>query len=52
LELAIESALREESPERTESARHYGENWSMTTLMDEYETRYELARQRFQSPVA
>jgi phosphatidylinositol alpha-mannosyltransferase len=52
LELAVESALRDESPERTESARRYGENWSMTKLMDEYETRYELAQQRFQSPVA
>jgi phosphatidylinositol alpha-mannosyltransferase len=52
LERAIESALRDESDERTQSARAYGENWSMTKLMDEYDTRYELARQRFQRPVA
>jgi phosphatidyl-myo-inositol alpha-mannosyltransferase len=52
LELAVESALRDESPEGTESARLYGEDWSMTNLMDEYETHYELARQRFQGPVA
>ncbi len=52
LELAVESALGEESPKRTEAARRYGENWSMAKLMDEYETRYELARQRFTSPVA
>jgi len=52
LELAVESALRDETPERTESARAYGEKWSMTKLMDEYETRYELARQRFHGPVA
>jgi phosphatidyl-myo-inositol alpha-mannosyltransferase len=52
LELALESALRDESPERTESARLYAENWSMTKLMDEYETRYELAQRRFRGPVA
>jgi phosphatidylinositol alpha-mannosyltransferase len=52
LEGAVESALREESPKATESARAYAENWSMKKLMDEYESRYELARQRFQGPVA
>jgi phosphatidyl-myo-inositol alpha-mannosyltransferase len=52
LELAVESALREESEERTEAARRYAENWSMSKLMDEYAPRYELARQRFQRPVA
>jgi phosphatidylinositol alpha-mannosyltransferase len=52
LELALESALEEETSERIESARQYAENWSMTKLMDEYDSRYELARQRFQGPVA
>jgi len=52
LELAVESALREETEERTESARAYRENWSMTKLMDEYEPRYELAQKRFRGPVA
>jgi phosphatidyl-myo-inositol alpha-mannosyltransferase len=52
LELAVESALREENEERTESARRYAEDWSMARLMDEYESRYELARQRFRGPVA
>jgi phosphatidylinositol alpha-mannosyltransferase len=52
LELAVESALREESEERTRSAREYSEHWSMTKLMDEYDGRYELARQRFRGPVA
>jgi phosphatidyl-myo-inositol alpha-mannosyltransferase len=52
LELALESALRDDSPERTELARAYAENWSMTTLMDEYDARYELAQQRFEGPVA
>jgi glycosyltransferase involved in cell wall biosynthesis len=52
LELAVESALREESEERTRSAREHSEHWSMTKLMDEYDGRYELARQRFRGPVA
>ena len=34
------------------AARAYAENWSMSKLVDEYETRYELARQRFGHPVA
>jgi phosphatidylinositol alpha-mannosyltransferase len=52
LELAVESALREDSEERTRSAREYSDRWSMAKLMDEYELRYELARQRFRGPVA
>jgi phosphatidylinositol alpha-mannosyltransferase len=51
LELAIETALRDESEERTAAARAYAENWSMSKLIDEYEPRYELARQRFGHPV-
>jgi phosphatidylinositol alpha-mannosyltransferase len=52
LEVAIETALRDESEERTAVARAYAENWSMSKLVNEYETRYELARQRFGHPVA
>jgi phosphatidylinositol alpha-mannosyltransferase len=52
LEVAIEAALRDESEERTAAAREYAENWSMSKLVDEYEARYELARQRFGHPVA
>lgn len=52
LEVAIERALREDSDAQTQAARTYAQNWSMTTLVEEYETRYELARQRFGNPVA
>lgn len=52
LEQAVERALREESEESTHLARAYSENWSMTRLMDEYDSRYELARRRFHGPVA
>jgi hypothetical protein len=52
LELAIQGALGDDGEERRESARRYSENWSMTTLMNEYDALYELARQRFDGPVA
>ncbi|MGH3733656.1 MAG: glycosyltransferase family 4 protein [Acidimicrobiales bacterium] len=52
LESAIESALRSESDDRTQAAHTYAQNWSMSRLIDEYETRYELASQRFNGPVA
>jgi phosphatidylinositol alpha-mannosyltransferase len=52
LELAIQGALGDDGEERRESARRYSENWSMTTLVNEYDALYELARQRFDGPVA
>ncbi|HTT59897.1 MAG TPA: glycosyltransferase family 4 protein [Acidimicrobiales bacterium] len=52
LEQAIELALAEESEQRIQSARAYAEDWSMTKLVEEYETRYERARERFEHPVA
>jgi phosphatidylinositol alpha-mannosyltransferase len=47
LERAVLDALAGESDEKIASARAYAENWSMAKLMDDYETRYEIARQRF-----
>jgi phosphatidylinositol alpha-mannosyltransferase len=52
LESAIETALRNDSVAATKAARDYAQDWSMSKLVDEYETRYELARQRFGHPVA
>jgi phosphatidylinositol alpha-mannosyltransferase len=47
LETAIERALREETPETIARAKAHAAEWSMSTLMDRYETLYELARLRF-----
>jgi phosphatidylinositol alpha-mannosyltransferase len=47
LERAALQALAGESDETIAAARDYAQDWSMATLMDEYETRYEVARQRF-----
>jgi phosphatidylinositol alpha-mannosyltransferase len=47
LETAVLAALLGESEETIAAARAYAERWSMARLMDEYETRYELARRRF-----
>ena len=52
LEQAIDAALAEESDDGIKAARAYAENWSMTKLVEEYETRYELAQERFGHPVA
>ena len=53
LERPSESALRDETSRASPVGASYAEDWSMTKLMDEYETRYELARQRFADhPVA
>ncbi|HWD95395.1 MAG TPA: glycosyltransferase family 4 protein [Acidimicrobiales bacterium] len=49
LERAVLEALTGETEEKIAAARAYAQNWSMVKLMDEYETRYELARQRFTS---
>jgi phosphatidylinositol alpha-mannosyltransferase len=47
LERAVLEALAGETDEKIAAARSYTQDWSMATLMDEYESRYELARQRF-----
>ncbi len=47
LEAAVLKALAEESDEGVAAARSYAQRWSMARLMDEYETRYELARRCF-----
>ncbi|MGA7835415.1 MAG: glycosyltransferase family 4 protein, partial [Acidimicrobiales bacterium] len=47
LEEAVLAALAGETDEKIEAARVYAERWSMARLMDEYETRYELARLHF-----
>lgn len=49
LEEAITSALAGESDANVAAARHYAERWSMTSLMDAYEERYEVATRRFQA---
>jgi phosphatidyl-myo-inositol alpha-mannosyltransferase len=52
LEHAIDEALAEGSEDRIHSARTYAEDWSMTKLVEEYESRYSLALERFGDPVA
>jgi phosphatidylinositol alpha-mannosyltransferase len=47
LEAAIASALALESSERIAAARRHAQEWSMSKLMDAYETVYANARQRF-----
>ncbi len=47
LERAITSALEGARASDIEDARRYAERWSMSALMDEYETRYDRAMQRF-----
>jgi phosphatidylinositol alpha-mannosyltransferase len=47
LERAVLFALAGESEEKIAAARSYAQDWSMARLMDEYATRYELARRRF-----
>jgi phosphatidylinositol alpha-mannosyltransferase len=47
LERSITEALDGENPSTLEAARHYAERWSMSTLMDEYEERYDEAVRRF-----
>jgi phosphatidylinositol alpha-mannosyltransferase len=50
LEQAVAKALSGESAEAIAGARRHAERWSMGHLMDEYETIYEIARQRFHEP--
>jgi phosphatidylinositol alpha-mannosyltransferase len=53
LERAVLFALEGESEQTIAAARSHAQDWSMARLMDEYETRYERARQRFADrPVA
>lgn len=49
LERAVKAALSEESPDKIAAARSYADAWSMETLMDEYEMRYERARRLFEA---
>ena len=47
LERAVETAMDCSTPEREMAARQYAQRWSMSSLMDEYETRYREAIERF-----
>ena len=49
LEEAIVRALASESEASVAAARLYAERWSMSSLMDAYDERYEVARQRFRA---
>ncbi len=45
---AVTRALASESEERVSAARRYAERWSMTSLMDAYDDRYDDAVRQFQ----
>ncbi len=47
LEVAIASTLANETPLTIAAARSHAEHWSMTSLIDEYESLYASARERF-----
>jgi len=47
LEAAIASTLANETPLTIAAAKSHAEHWSMTRLIDAYETLYASARQRF-----
>ena len=47
LEEALVRGLAHESDEAVASARRHAERWSMSVLMDEYESLYESAHRRF-----
>jgi phosphatidylinositol alpha-mannosyltransferase len=49
LEVAIIHALDAESTASIEAARAHAERWSMASLMDAYQERYESASKRFQA---
>jgi phosphatidylinositol alpha-mannosyltransferase len=49
LEGAIASALANETPAQIAAARHYAQNWSMATLMDNYLALYAIATTAFLS---
>jgi hypothetical protein len=50
LEAAVRRAITDDGPERLASAKAHAEHWSMSHLMDEYETLYDEARRRFGVP--
>lgn len=47
LEVAIETALSRETPERLRAAREHAEQWSMRALVEHYLEYYERARAQF-----
>lgn len=49
LEEAIARALGSQSDAKLSAARHYAEQWSMTSLMDAYDERYEIAQRQFRA---
>jgi phosphatidylinositol alpha-mannosyltransferase len=49
LQRAIIDALQGESEKNVAAARSYAERWSMSSLMDAYEERYEKAIKHFQA---
>ncbi len=49
LEQAITLSLRSETTESIAAARNHAENWSMSRLIDQYETLYDEATLRFQA---
>jgi phosphatidylinositol alpha-mannosyltransferase len=50
LEVAVRRAITDDGPERLASAKAHAEHWSMSHLMDEYETLYDESRRRFGVP--
>jgi hypothetical protein len=49
LERATIRALEGENEASIAAARQHAERWSMTSLMDAYEERYEMARKLFRA---
>jgi len=49
LEQAIAISLRSETTDSIAAARNHAENWSMSRLIDQYETLYDEATLRFQA---
>ena len=49
LEQASTVSLRSETTESIAAARSHAENWSMSRLIDQYETLYDEATLRFQA---
>jgi glycosyltransferase involved in cell wall biosynthesis len=49
LEQAITRALSSETTESIAAARNHAENWSMSRLIDQYETLYSEATLRFEA---
>jgi phosphatidylinositol alpha-mannosyltransferase len=49
LAAAIATAVANETNESIEAARRHAQRWSMSNLVDAYETLYDTARQRFRA---